>query len=33
MIVFCPIHGEIEISDYAKKIIDTPEYQRLRNII
>tara|TARA_Y100000389_G_scaffold202235_1_gene246963 strand:+ start:147 stop:1292 length:1146 start_codon:yes stop_codon:yes gene_type:complete len=32
MIVFCPIHGEIEISDYAKQIIDTPEYQRLRNI-
>ena len=32
MIVFCPIHGEIEISEYAKKIIDTPEYQRLRNI-
>ena len=32
MFVFCPIHGEIEISEYAKKIIDTPEYQRLRNI-
>ena len=32
MIVFCPVHGEIEISEYAKKIIDTPEYQRLRNI-
>jgi len=32
MIVFCPIHGEIEISEYAKKIIDTPEYQRLRYI-
>jgi len=32
MIVFCPIHGEIEISEYAKQIIDTPEYQRLRNI-
>ena len=32
MIVFCPVHGEIEISEYAKKIIDTPEYQRLRYI-
>ena len=32
MIVFCPIHGEINITEYAKKIIDTPEYQRLRNI-
>ena len=32
MIVFCPVHGEIEISEYAKQIIDTSEYQRLRNI-
>ena len=32
MIVFCSIHGEINISEYAKRIIDTPEYQRLRNI-
>ena len=32
MIVFCSIHGEINISEYAKRIIDTPEYQRLRVI-
>ncbi len=32
MFVFCPVHGEIKISEYAKQIIDTPEYQRLRNI-
>jgi HD superfamily phosphohydrolase len=32
MFVYDPIHGEIEISEYSKKIIDTPEFQRLRNI-
>jgi deoxynucleoside triphosphate triphosphohydrolase SAMHD1 len=30
--IFDPIHGPIEICDNAKKIIDTPEFQRLRNI-
>lgn len=27
-----PIHGRIEIPDYCIKIIDTPEFQRLRNL-
>ena len=30
--IFDPIHGPIEICDKAKEIIDTPEFQRLRNI-
>ena len=30
--IFDPIHGPIEIDATAKKIIDTPEFQRLRNI-
>ena len=32
MEVFDIIHGPIKICQDAKKIIDTPEYQRLRNI-
>jgi deoxynucleoside triphosphate triphosphohydrolase SAMHD1 len=32
MLIFDNVHGYIEISDLAKKIIDTPEFQRLRNI-
>jgi len=32
MFIFDPIHGEISICESAKKIIDTPEYQRLRKI-
>ena len=32
MFIFDPIHGEIPICESAKKIIDTPEYQRLRKI-
>ena len=32
MLVFDPIHGSISICQKAKAIIDTPEYQRLRNI-
>ena len=31
-IVFDPIHDHIEIDSIAKKIIDTPYFQRLRNI-
>jgi len=31
-IIFDPIHGNIEIKDKCLKIIDTPEFQRLRNI-
>jgi HD superfamily phosphohydrolase len=31
-IVFDPIHDHIEIDSIAKKIIDTPHFQRLRNI-
>jgi HD superfamily phosphohydrolase len=27
-----PIHGHIELSDLSVKIIDTPQFQRLRNI-
>lgn len=32
MFIYDPIHGEIPICNAAKNIIDTPEYQRLRNI-
>lgn len=28
----CPIHGHIEISSLAVKIIDTEQFQRLRDI-
>jgi deoxynucleoside triphosphate triphosphohydrolase SAMHD1 len=31
-IIFDPIHGNIEINSKCLKIIDTPEFQRLRNI-
>jgi deoxynucleoside triphosphate triphosphohydrolase SAMHD1 len=31
-IIFDPIHGNIEITEKCLKIIDTPEFQRLRNI-
>lgn len=31
-IIFDPIHGNIEIKNKCLKIIDTPEFQRLRNI-
>ena len=30
--IFDPIHGPIEVCDKAKCIVDTPEFQRLRNI-
>jgi len=30
--IFDPLHGSIEIDPTAKRIIDTPEFQRLRNI-
>ena len=32
MEIYDPIHGLIEIDETAKKIIDTVEFQRLRNI-
>jgi len=32
MEIYDPIHGIIEIDDLSKKIIDTEEFQRLRNI-
>jgi len=32
MKIFDPIHGEITIDDISKRIIDTEEFQRLRNI-
>ena len=31
-IIFDVIHGFIEIDEISLKIIDTPEFQRLRNI-
>ena len=31
-LIFDPIHGYIELSELAFTIIDTPEFQRLRNI-
>ena len=31
-LIYDPIHGYIEISKICLKIIDTPEFQRLRNI-
>ena len=27
-----PIHGHIELSDFAVAVIDTPQFQRLRDI-
>ena len=32
MLIFDNLHGYIQISDKAKKIIDTSEFQRLKNI-
>ena len=30
--IYCPIHGFITLTDVMRQIIDTPEFQRLRNI-
>jgi HD superfamily phosphohydrolase len=30
--IFCPLHGNIELSDLTCSILDTPEMQRLRDI-
>lgn len=30
--VYDPIHGHLEFDDYVWEIIDTPEFQRLRNL-
>ena len=30
--IFCPVHGFMEIRPYLFKIIDTYEFQRLRNL-
>lgn len=30
--VYCPIHGFITLTDVMKQIIDTPEFQRLRDL-
>ena len=32
MEIYDIIHGNIQVDEVAKKIIDTPEFQRLRNI-
>ena len=32
MEIFDPIHGDIMIDEISKRIIDTEEFQRLRNI-
>ena len=30
--IFCPLHGNIELSSLICSILDTPEMQRLRDI-
>jgi HD superfamily phosphohydrolase len=30
--IYDPVHGHLELEDYAWEIIDTPEFQRLRNL-
>ena len=30
--IYCPIHGFITLTDVMRQIIDTPEFQRLRDL-
>lgn len=31
-LVHDPVHGYIELDEFARKLVDTPEFQRLRRI-